>query len=339
MSTNNLIVEGLTRHQIMIQRLGSGNYKKLEPILERMAKDVNQRILNNPTDFQLVRLQSLLSEINQIMDEAGAAYDEELFTLLDEFAEYEAEFTQKIVAPLIRVPTILPPIEQITAALTVTPASLVSGKRVQNLTIKQMVRQFTQGKQREVDSLIRAGFIEGRTSQQIAREIQSLLGIKAPRQAATLVRTATNHAGSVARKEFYRANRDVIGKEEWVSTLDGRTTLLCMGRDGNEYDIDDGPWPPAHYGCRSLRVPVVKPEFSIFGNDKGKRASKDGPVSANLTYSGFLKTQSKAFQEDVLGVERAKLFRSGKVTLSRFTDDMGRTLTLDELRQREGITI
>ena len=93
------------------------------------------------------------------------------------------------------------------------------------------------------------------------------------------------------------------------------------------------------HNCRSLRVPVVKPEFSIFGNDKGKRASKDGPVSAQLTYSGFLKQQSKEFQNDVLGVERAKLFRSGKVTLSGFVDDMGRTLTLDELRQREGITI
>jgi SPP1 gp7 family putative phage head morphogenesis protein len=339
MSTNNLIIEGLTRHQIMIQRLGSGNYKKLEPILERMARDVNRRILDSPTDFQLVRLQSLLTEINLIMDEAGAAYDDELFSLIEEFSEYEAEFTQKIVSPLIKIPTILPPVEQITAALTVTPAQLVSGKRVQSLTIKQMVRQFTQGKQREVDSLIRAGFIEGKTSQQIARDVQSLLGIKAPRQAATLVRTATNHAGSVARKEFYRANSDVIGHEEWVSTLDGRTTFVCMSRDGERYEIDQGPWPPAHYGCRSLRVPVIKPEFSIFGNGKGKRASKDGPVSAQLTYSGFLKQQSKEFQEDVLGVERSKLFRSGKVTLDGFVDDMGRTLTLDELRQREGITI
>lgn len=339
MSSNNLIIEGLTRHQIMIQRLGSGNYKKLEPILENMAEDINRRILSSPTDFQLIRLQSLLTEINLIMDDAGAAYDDELFSLLEEFAEYEAEFTQRIVNPLVTVGTTLPTNEQITAALTVTPTQLVSGKRVQNLTIKQLVRQFTQGKQREVDSIIRAGFIEGKTSQQIAREIQSLLGIKAPRQAATLVRTATNHAGSVARKEFYRTNSDVIAHEEWLSTLDDRTTFVCMSLDGKLLEIDEGPWPPRHFGCRSIRVPVIKPEFSIFGNDKGKRASKDGPVSAQLTYSGFLKGQSKEFQNDVLGETRAKLFRSGEVTLSGFVDDMGRTLTLDELRQREGLTI
>lgn len=339
MSTNNLIIEGLTRHQIMIQRLGSGEYKKLEPILEKMAQDIRRRLLDEPTDFQLFRLQALLDDVNDTLREGGAQLTDELFDDLVEFAEYEAEFTQRIVSPLVTANTVLPSTAQIVASLTNTPTQLVSGKKVVNMTIQQLVNQFTDGKRKEVDSLIRSGFIEGKTSQQIAREIQSLLGVKAPRQAATLVRTATNHAGSTARKEFYRANRDIIGHEEWLSTLDDRTTFVCMSLDGELLEIDQGPWPPRHFGCRSIRVPVIKPEFSIFGNDKGKRASKDGPVSAKITYSGFLKGQSKEFQDDVLGETRAKLFRSGEVTLSGFVDDMGRTLTLEQLRQREGLTI
>ena len=65
----------------------------------------------------------------------------------------------------------------------------------------------------------------------------------------------------------------------------------------------------------------------------------DGPVSSQRTYGGWLKDQPKAFQDEVLGPERAALFRSGEVSLDRFTDDAGRTLTLEQLRAREGITL
>ncbi len=65
----------------------------------------------------------------------------------------------------------------------------------------------------------------------------------------------------------------------------------------------------------------------------------DGPVSNQVTYGGFLKRQSKEFQNDVLGPRRAELFRSGKLRIDQFTDDMGRTLTLDELAARYDLTM
>jgi hypothetical protein len=71
----------------------------------------------------------------------------------------------------------------------------------------------------------------------------------------------------------------------------------------------------------------------------GERASMDGPVSNQTTYGGWLKGQSEEFQNDVLGPQRAQLFRSGKVKIDRFTDSNGRVLTLDELSAREGIEI
>ena len=63
-----------------------------------------------------------------------------------------------------------------------------------------------------------------------------------------------------------------------------------------------------------------------------------GPVSAKTTYNSWLRTQSKEMQDEALGPERAKLFRGG-MNVDKFTDDNGRTLTLDELRAREGITL
>lgn len=338
MSTNSRIIERSTRHQVMIQRLGSSQVKALLPILKSMARDIRLRILDEPTEFQLNRLNLLLLDIKSIINDTGARFADDLFDGMADFAEYEAGFTQRLMAPLINVDTTLPASEQIRAALTRVQARVVSGNQIKSLTIRQMVDQFTESKRRGVEVAVRAGFIEGQTTQQIASNVQRITGVQAPRQAETLIRTATNHAGSVAREAFYAENGDVIAEEEWVATLDARTTIICASRDGQKYPVGQGPQTPAHFNCRSLRVAVVKPEFTLFGEDPGQRASMDGPVSANKTYSGWLRDQSAEFQNDVLGPERAKLFRSGKVTLDGFVDDMGRMLTLDELRAREGLT-
>ncbi|HET8791792.1 MAG TPA: hypothetical protein VFM75_11345, partial [Modicisalibacter sp.] len=140
-----------------------------------------------------------------------------------------------------------------------------------------------------------------------------------------------------ARNDVYVANADILEGERVVSTLDGRTTLLCMSEDGKLYPVGRGQMFPAHYGCRTVRVPVIKEQYRIAV--QGERASMDGPVSNQLTYSGFLKRQSVEFQNDVLGERRAQLFRSGKLRIDQFVDDRGRTLTLDELAARYDLTM
>lgn len=99
--------------------------------------------------------------------------------------------------------------------------------------------------------------------------------------------------------------------------------------------------PPLHHGCRSVRAPIVKQQYSV--TDKsGQRASRgpDGgqPVDARTTYNSWLNRQPAEFQDDVLGPKRAKLLREG-VSVDRFTDDSGRVLSLDQLREREGLTL
>jgi SPP1 gp7 family putative phage head morphogenesis protein len=59
-----------------------------------------------------------------------------------------------------------------------------------------------------------------------------------------------------------------------------------------------------------------------------------GSVPAETTYGQWLKKQDSKFQNDVLGVTNAKKFRSGEMTLDKFTDKLGKPLTLDELRSK-----
>ena len=66
----------------------------------------------------------------------------------------------------------------------------------------------------------------------------------------------------------------------------------------------------------------------------GTRASIDGQVSADLNYNDWLKKQSKAFQVDVLGKDKAKLFRDGGITMDKFVNDRGQALTLAELKTK-----
>jgi len=60
-----------------------------------------------------------------------------------------------------------------------------------------------------------------------------------------------------------------------------------------------------------------------------------GPVPATTTYDSWMRTQSRAFQEDTLGIAKAKLFREGGLKLDKFVDRNGGELTLEQLAKRE----
>jgi hypothetical protein len=57
----------------------------------------------------------------------------------------------------------------------------------------------------------------------------------------------------------------------------------------------------------------------------------DGQVPDKTTYQDWLKRQSNETQEDVLGIQRAGLFRSGK-PLDDMLDARGNVLTLKQMQ-------
>lgn len=62
-------------------------------------------------------------------------------------------------------------------------------------------------------------------------------------------------------------------------------------------------------------------------------AENVGRVPAKTTYQEWLSRQKPAFQDDVLGPARGKLFRDGGLTLDQFVDRAGKELTLDDLKK------
>jgi len=60
------------------------------------------------------------------------------------------------------------------------------------------------------------------------------------------------------------------------------------------------------------------------------------PIKAlySTKYQEWLKSQSKEFQEDILGKTKATLFRNGNLKLNKFVSNNGTELTLKQLAKK-----
>jgi SPP1 gp7 family putative phage head morphogenesis protein len=189
------------------------------------------------------------------------------------------------------------------------------------------------------------------------------------RQVDTIVRTAVQHVANSVRAEFFELNSDIIEAEVFVATLDARTTPVCRGLDGKRFQVGKGPRPPIHMGCRSIRVAVFNDSvlgsrpanaasrallLDEFTEEQGlpqvdkrselpfgirgkfdsfeKKSLKNliGRVPASTTYDAWLRAQPHSFQNEILGITKAKLFRGG-LTLDKYTAVNGTELTLAQL--------
>jgi SPP1 gp7 family putative phage head morphogenesis protein len=125
--------------------------------------------------------------------------------------------------------------------------------------------------------------------------------------------------------------------------------------------VPAGARPPAHFNCRSVMValldgvelagdrPFVMDARTRADREKAFKAEAKergvpiqqirqewadkyvGRVPSATSYQDWLKGQPKEFQNEVLGVGKAELFRSG-VPLERFVDKSGKVLTLKQLQ-------
>lgn len=195
------------------------------------------------------------------------------------------------------------------------------------------------------------------------------------RNAASITQTAVNFIANQARRQFVLQNKELFNEEVYHATLDSRTTARCRALDGKRFPVGTGPVPPLHFRCRSTRVPALGTELignrpmknstekgllrewaADNGLDKvptsrddlqhGTKGAFDtwarkrvreltGTTPAETSYQDWLSTQSKAFQEDILGKTKAALFRDGNLTLDKFVTGAGDELTLAQLAVKQ----
>ena len=209
--------------------------------------------------------------------------------------------------------------------------------------------------QNKFEDTVRMGMMQGQTTDNIVR---SLIGTKVNkykdgaltpqyRGAEAVTRSSIQTVANTARLDTYQNNSDIIKGIEWSSTFDNRTSQICMALDGLQWDMNYNPighskafvGSTAHWNCRSTQVPITKSWEELGSKVKvevpvSTRASMDGQVAGGKNYEQWLGTKSKAFQVEVLGVEKQKLWKAGKIGFTDLVNQRGNPLTLAELQNK-----
>lgn len=344
MSSKEYMIDSLTRHQVYLQRYSSSQVKKMLPFLSKMEKEVSAKLLaGGLTEFQTARLSVIQNDITRIINSNISAMGESLTTDMIDLGSYEAQFSQNLLDNIVSADTVGLNLDQVSSVVNKSKMSLVSGKKVQKMTMGQAIDQLAGSTSRSARHAIQSGVAQGHTTKRISDDLSRIFKGRTRAQQEAVIRTAANHAGAQARNKLYKENSDILDGEEYVSVLDSHTSLVCAGYDGDIFPVGKGAIPPLHFNCRSIRIPVVNSAF-VVGDTDGGRPSRGANgseiLSGQSTFGGWLRKQPAGFQDDYFrqfpnGLDRAKLFRNGGLSIGKFTDKKNILISLDELKKLE----
>jgi len=342
MNASDQLNDLMTIRQLLLGRVIAGENIKLNNHLNDVAARLEAQLRSGKelTSYQGRRLQQAIGDLAGLVQLQRPD--------LTDLASMEAKFAQGAVGK-VGIDIALPPKKVL--------QSVADTALVQGATFGQWFTKLEGSMRFDIDRAVKVGVSLGETNAQIAKRILGAGGDKGGevmprgrRDAMAITRTAVQTIANEARLATYLENADIIKAVQWISTLDSRTTLICMARSGKTWSIPDFqpighkiPWgggPPAHWACRSTTIPVTKSfeELGGAGPDLSPttRSSMDGQVAADLTFDKFLKGKPPGFADEMLGVGRADLWRAGKITLSDLLDARGVPLTLAELNAQYG---
>lgn len=386
-TSNEQLRDAFIRHQVDVLRLSGNINKRILMLLNAADEDVRKLILQriekltleggvDPGLFTSIRFRNIQADIialrrrlhKDVLDTWNAE-----FRALSKGEIGFAAATISGASPVI-LDLAIPDLRRIQSIVKTSP--------FRGRILQEWASNLARTDRERILGQIRIGLIEGDNAQQIARRVVGTFRLRGTdgttqitrNQASAITRTATNHFATQARKELYKANKDILKEEIYLATLDSRTTPICRSLDGNIYSIGRGPYPPQHFQCRSIRVAyfgeealVNRPfkssterqllrEFTRENNLKNvtKRANLPrgfkgkfdafsrsrvreltGTTPGTTTYTEFLRRQTTDVQNDILGATKGRLFREGDLTLDRFVDKRGSELTLRELAIKE----
>ena len=343
MNLSDRLADLYTIRQLLLQRLAAGEQINLNRQFDDIAAEIERTLKSGKplTDYQGRRLNQAITDLGTIINVKQPQ--------LGNLARLEAEFVQGAFG-VVSIDSALPSRATIEA---IADSSLVQGA-----TVGQWFGKLNEQMRFDMGRAVKVGVSLGETNQQIARRILGAGGDKGPealpkgrRDATAVTRTAVQTIANEARLATFEENEDIIKEVQWISTLDSRTTDICMARSGLLWTLPGYkpkghsiPWnggPPAHWSCRSTVIPITK-TFRELGVDQDEiplstRASMDGQVARDLTFAQFLEGKPPEFADEMLGKGRAQLWRDGKITLQDLLNPKGVPLTLRQLEAKYGL--
>ncbi len=286
-TANQAYFDAAIRHRIGLRRYTSGEVREVLALLERAdreltaeLRDLLARLPEGLTNFKSRRWRALLDDVRAARQAAVDLVEGKLTADLHALAKVEADREMALLKGSI-------PVEVDLAAVAVGQLrAVVTSQPFAGHLLKDWFDTLALSDQSALRGALQMGLAQGESIQDIMRRVS---GSKANlfrdgtlavtrRKTEAVVRTAVNHVSNEAREAVWEANEDVVAALRWTSVLDGRTTMICMGRDGKLAPVGDKPLPegaeplepsgarpPAHWGCRSVMVAVID-GIGVLGN-------------------------------------------------------------------------
>lgn len=365
------IADALTERHLRVARAEAGVRADVLRLLQATEQDIVDQIRRiDPSEpgalrFRQQRLEGLLKAIRPMIQDGYDTIADGTSKALLDIASAEVGGTARAINVQLGIDLIQPRVPEAMLRALVDTTLLPTATTPQDLSAigrEWWNRQAGVLQQRVFDTM-NVGIVQGETLQQLVNRVRGTRakgytdGVMdlARRDAQRLVRTWTSLTLNKARESTYEANQDVIKGIQHVSTLDGRTSLICIARSGNTYTLPEHkPLPPTqhpyapiplHWNCRSTYIPLLKSFQDILGDagtaldaklqaiGAGTRASMDGQIAADTSFQAFLTRKGESFQRKLLGQTRWQLWKDGKLTLKDLLDSTtGDILPVSALR-------
>ena len=271
MAANDKIMDLSLRHAIGTQRLAGGDVKAMMEVLRKAEADLQVKLLARlrPGDWTSKRYKAMIKDIRKMRRALFANLHASSRDKLLALAKAEQTFTRGILNAALPIELNYATVSASTLNTLVTATPFSGGTNAAR-TLAQWWENVAAADQRRIIEAIQMGMVQGETVPQVTSRVMQGMQITRA-NAETVIRTGINHVSNGSREKFFEANSDMIQAEMWASTLDGRTTAVCRGRDGHydavgstplekvpEPHLDPpGATPPAHPRCRSIKVGIL----------------------------------------------------------------------------------
>ena len=342
---NEELLDRTLRHRVHLEQYAEGQVDAMLRLLRASEADVTAKLTARLAQIAqrggldrgpvtTARMRVIMAGLGEIIDGRYSAWADANLSMLRDLADGEARLAAGTIT------SVLPLRVEMALPSPTLLAALVTSRPFEGRVLSQWASRLARNERDALGATLQIGMVQGETMPQLIARVAGPHGVFAGRRhnAAAVTRTFVNHVSTMAHDATYRANDDIVGRVEIVATLDVKTTPICRYQDGRTYPVDKGPRPPFHYNCRTAVVPVLRSWRGmgidlqeIPGGVRAARGTMIGPVPAKLHYAPWVRRQGAAFQRDVLGPTRYKLFRAGLDDVRRFATPQGRLYTLAEL--------
>ena len=165
------LLEQVSRHSLLLERLKAGEVKKFETYLRRADTHVRDQLTRKElTTYSRSRLEEFLGRVGGKLLEIYKAFGDQMQADLVDIALYEAAFEGRSLAKALLIDAIMPTDAVIRTAINTQPLQ-VSGIDGGTL-LKSFLNDWTRTESTRVTNAIRLGVVQGQTNAEITQAIR-----------------------------------------------------------------------------------------------------------------------------------------------------------------------